>query len=83
MVIYLKHSIFGTKVASSEDEAKADEKKGWERYELAALLKPSVNALVKTEEPIENLRKVWEEKFGKRPHHKKSAESLRKELEAA
>lgn len=33
MVIYLRHSVHGTKVAVSEEEAKADEKNGWERFQ--------------------------------------------------
>ena len=32
MVIYLRHEKHGTKVACSEDEAKADEALGWTRY---------------------------------------------------
>lgn len=31
-VIYLKHPIHGTKVASLDLEAEADEQNGWERY---------------------------------------------------
>lgn len=42
MVIYLKHVKHGTKVAVSEDEAKADEKQGWQRYQIAALLREPV-----------------------------------------
>ena len=34
MVIYLKHSIHGAKVATMELEAEADEKNGWVRYTL-------------------------------------------------
>lgn len=33
MVIYLKHPIYGTKVASMELEAVADEKNGWVRFD--------------------------------------------------
>lgn len=33
-VIYMKHETHGNKVATSEDEAKADEARGWERYKL-------------------------------------------------
>ena len=32
-VIYMKHKNHGTKVAISDEEAIADEKRGWERYE--------------------------------------------------
>lgn len=39
MVIYLKHPRHGTKVACTEEEAKADEGRGWSRYEVA---KPGV-----------------------------------------
>ena len=33
-VIYLKHPIHGTKVATMDLEAEHDESNGWERYEL-------------------------------------------------
>jgi hypothetical protein len=33
-IIYLKHPIHGTKVATMELEAEHDETHGWERYEL-------------------------------------------------
>jgi len=33
-IIYLKHSIHGTKVATMEAEAEHDEIHGWERYNL-------------------------------------------------
>ena len=45
-VIYLKHPIHGNKVAIAEEEARADEKKGWERYEVAALLREPVRESV-------------------------------------
>ena len=47
MVIYMRHPIHGNKVATLDAEATADEKNGWERYEVGALLRPSVNALAK------------------------------------
>ena len=34
MTIYLKHFIYGTKVANMELEAANDEKNGWVRYTL-------------------------------------------------
>jgi len=46
MVIYLRHPVHGSKVAIADAEADADEKNGWERYELGALLTP-VNELAK------------------------------------
>jgi hypothetical protein len=33
-IIYLKHPIHGTKVATMDAEADYDEAQGWERYEL-------------------------------------------------
>jgi hypothetical protein len=33
-IIYMKHPIHGTKVATMELEAEHDEVHGWERYEL-------------------------------------------------
>tara|TARA_R110000868_G_scaffold83095_1_gene234772 strand:+ start:50 stop:220 length:171 start_codon:yes stop_codon:yes gene_type:complete len=41
MVIYMRHPIHGNKIAIAEAEAEADEKNGWERYELGALLAPN------------------------------------------
>ncbi len=50
MVIYMRHPIHGTKVAIAESEAEADEKNGWKRYNVGALLtsnKPVLNELIK------------------------------------
>ena len=33
-IIYMKHPIHGTKVATMDAEAEHDEAQGWERYEL-------------------------------------------------
>ena len=33
-IIYLKHSVHGSKVATMEAEAEHDEQNGWTRYEL-------------------------------------------------
>ena len=33
-IIYLKHPIHGTKVATMDAEAEYDESNGWKRYEL-------------------------------------------------
>jgi hypothetical protein len=82
MVIYMKHPKHGNKVALCDAEAKADEKNGWERYQLGVLLTPvEVVPDVEYVESLEDLRGRWESKFGKKPHHKKSAETLRKELD--
>jgi len=37
-IIYLKHPVHGTKVATMDAEAEYDETHGWERYELATQL---------------------------------------------
>jgi hypothetical protein len=43
-VIYLKHPVHGTKIASMDLEAKADEQKGWVRYNPDEVV-ASVNTL--------------------------------------
>lgn len=84
MVIYLKHELHGTKVACSEAEAVYDESKGWKRYELPSLLRPAPDAAPVIAMPdIEMLRAQYAAKFGAKPHHKKSVDTLRRELEAA
>jgi hypothetical protein len=47
MVIYLRHPTHGNKVAILEAEAEADEKNGWERYEIGVELPEPVNELAK------------------------------------
>lgn len=47
MVIYLKHPIHGTKVATQEAEALYDESKGWKRYELPVAVIPPVPDFMK------------------------------------
>jgi hypothetical protein len=84
-VIYLKHQTHGTKVACAEAEAKADEARGWVRYDPAAVpvsapAGSSVNALAP--DTLESVRKQYQEKFGREPHHRKSIETLRAELGA-
>lgn len=85
-VIYMDHPTHGNKVAVSEDEAKFDETQGWSRRAVAALLRPPVSAPTSVQPSVDNgllaLRHAYEEKFNKRPHHKKSAETLKRELEA-
>jgi hypothetical protein len=93
-VIYLDHPKHGSKVACSEIEAATDEKNGWARRKVAALLQPAQepapvdipvigNALIRTEpdaDELASLRMRWQEKHGSKPHHKKSAATLRAEL---
>lgn len=85
-VIYMEHPKHGTKVACMEDEARADEAQGWVRKPVAALLRPAeaANSLIRTDaapDELESLRMRWETKFGRKPHHKKTAATLRAELE--
>lgn len=89
-VIYLKHPRHGSKVATCEEEAVLDEENGWQRYDVAAVLKsdaelPKVEITGPQIEDAERdeYRKRWEEKFGKPPHHRKSLSTLRAEVEAA
>jgi hypothetical protein len=85
-VIYLEHPKHGEKVACSEIEAAIDEKNGWARRKVAALLQSSqapVNELIRTEpdaDELASLRMRYEAKFGAQPHHRKSAATLRAEL---
>jgi hypothetical protein len=57
MVIYLRHPIHGSKVATMEAEADADEKNGWERYDVGALLTPSEPVLNELAKPRGRPRK--------------------------
>ena len=59
MVIYLRHSLHGTKVAIAEAEADADEKNGWERYDAGALLTPSEPVLNELAKPRGRPRKEF------------------------
>jgi len=76
MVIYLKHPKHGSKVAICDAEAEYDEKNGWVRYNP-----DTPSAPVEAAPEIEELREKWETKHGSKPHHRKTAETLRKELE--
>lgn len=98
-VIYLEHPKHGTKVACSEQEAKFDEEKGWKRYQLAALLRKAESAPEAQESDsgdfgeseadsltdygIDELRAMYAAKFGAKPHHKKAADTIRRELMGA
>lgn len=75
-MIYLKHETHGTKIALCEQEAVFDEENGWKRYNPN-----QVESEIHDE--FESVRAKWEEKFGKKPHHKKSLETLLDELESA
>lgn len=82
MVIHLRHEQHGSKVACSEAEAVFDESKGWKRVQVAALLKAAPTPSVAVEPSGERnaLIEQYVARFGKKPHHKKSDETIRKEL---
>lgn len=84
MVIYLRHPRHGTKVAVSNEEAVADEKNGWTRYQAGALLTPEEPAPENKAEfsEDEDLRARYVIKFGAPPHHRKTLDTIRRELEA-
>jgi hypothetical protein len=44
-IIYLKHPIHGTKVATMDAEAEYDEAQGWKRYELDTQPAPVVEVI--------------------------------------
>jgi hypothetical protein len=73
MNIYLKHPKHGTKVAVSELEAVADEKNGWERYEIAPKIAEIVQISAENEQEIENcnvlLADLTPKKRGRPPKH--------------
>lgn len=75
-IIYMRNPQGGCKVAIAEEEAVEDEKNGWVRYNPATSLAP-----VSPAPDLDDLRDLWKAKYGKMPHHKKTAETLRKELE--
>ena len=45
-IIYLKHPIHGSKVATMEAEAEHDETHGWKRYELDTQPEPVVEVVI-------------------------------------
>lgn len=86
--IYLKHPIHGEKVACEEVEAQRDEANGWvrslhvEEIEEEPIIEEEESAVVSPQDPTdEEIRAEWAARFGKQPHHKKSVDSLKKELE--
>ena len=49
-VIYLRHPVHGSKIASMDMEATADEANGWKRYDPNEAVAPAVQPVV--EEPV-------------------------------
>ena len=56
-IIYLKHPIHGSKVATMEAEAKHDESHGWERYELDTQPEPVAEVEEVIAAPVNTLEK--------------------------
>jgi hypothetical protein len=80
-MIYLTHPYHGAKHALSDIEAAADEKQGWQRGEQTKAVICEVPSAPVIDTQRDDLARQWETKFGKKPHHKKSAATLRKELD--
>lgn len=76
MQIYLTHPRHGKKIASMEKEAEADKKAGWVEVTKEEYFGPPPKAPT----PEKSLSDQYEEKFGKRPHHRMNAESIEKAL---
>ena len=60
MVIYMRHPVYGSKVAIAEAEAVYDETNGWERYDAGSLLTPSEPVLNELAKPRGRPRKELE-----------------------
>ena len=56
MNIYLQHPVHGTKVATMELEAEADEQNGWVRYTHDTLLAPEETAPASNELEVKRRR---------------------------
>jgi len=56
-IIYLKHPIHGTKVATMEAEAEYDESNGWQRYELDTQPEPVAEVEEVIAAPVNTLEK--------------------------
>lgn len=90
-VIYMKHARHGTKVAVSDEEAKADEKNGWERFTRESnVVNPEASDAAKPvpapNEPTivsrEELAAEYERVLGKRPHRLLGVQRMADEIEA-
>jgi len=80
MPIFMTHPEHGATHVGSGEVAE-HEKNGWKQDTYDNWMAPK-RIVKKTDlEEYLDLRAKYEQKFGEKPHHKKSAESLRKELE--
>lgn len=81
-MIFLEHPQHGTHIAYSDIEVAACEKNGWKRREILTARKPAPAEAVEIAAPDgrEVLVEAYRQKFGKKPHHKLSVESLKAAL---
>lgn len=56
-IIHMKHPVHGTKIATLEAEAQADEKRGWTRYDPLAPKVPSPDPIAVMAVAVEEPRK--------------------------
>lgn len=81
MQIYLSHKRHGKKIAMDLKESEADKKNGWsEVAEEVFFNRKPVTEQVKEEKAEKispDLVAQYEEKHGKKPHHRMSEESIR------
>ena len=89
MQFYLIHKRHGKKIAHQDKEAEADKKNGWtevseDEFYGRNKAVPETTKAASDEDDAERaaLAKAYEEKYGKKPHHRMSAETLRAALEA-
>ena len=77
MQIYLIHKRHGRKIASMDKEAEADKKNGWlEVTEAEFYGKTKAKIAGQDAELVSQ----YETKFGKKPHHKMTNDSIQKAL---
>ena len=80
MPVFMTHKDHGATHVNS-GEVEAHEKNGWKVDTYDNWMAPKrVKPANETPDDIAELRQQYAEKFGKRPHHKKTAESLRADL---
>lgn len=79
-MIYQMHPNHGRHKAISSQEAQANEENGWETVTEEEFYA----GIVKKEKPVFNrddLAELFELKFGKKPHHKMTAETIQAKLD--
>ena len=84
---YLMHQRHGRKIAMHDKERESDVKSGWKEVTKEEFYKPKevkVEAKVSPEvsDVSPELSTQYEKKFGKPPHHRMKAESIKSAVEA-